>query len=148
MIIECRTWIYHWRSLLTCLGFSPQNPNKAKVTRRFLVVEGLYMNYGDIAPLPQLVSGEPTFSFLCMSVWSKAAGNYIYSWKLWFLFWKVKLKKKFKVRMFIDESLSFGVLGKTGRGITEHFGIPVSTWCIVSTLESKLCHPGKKENCH
>ena len=25
----------------------------------------------------------------------------------------------------MDESLSFGVLGKTGRGVTEHFGIPV-----------------------
>ena len=35
-----------------------QNPKKARVTRRFLVVEGLYMNYGDIAPLPKLVSGN------------------------------------------------------------------------------------------
>lgn len=36
------------------------------------------------------------------------------------------LKKKFKVRLFIDETLSFGVLGKTGRGVTEYFGVPVS----------------------
>uniref|UniRef100_A0A0P4VRT4 Serine palmitoyltransferase 1 n=1 Tax=Rhodnius neglectus TaxID=72488 RepID=A0A0P4VRT4_9HEMI len=34
------------------------------------------------------------------------------------------LKKKFKVRLFIDETLSFGVLGKTGRGVTEYFGVP------------------------
>jgi serine palmitoyltransferase len=29
------------------------------------------------------------------------------------------------VRLFIEESASFGVLGKTGRGVTEHFGISV-----------------------
>jgi len=26
------------------------------VTRRFLVLEGIYVNYGDIAPLPKIVS--------------------------------------------------------------------------------------------
>lgn len=35
-----------------------QNPAKAKVTRKFIVAEGLYVNYGDLAPLPQLVSGQ------------------------------------------------------------------------------------------
>ena len=48
-----------------------------------MVVEGLYQNYGDIAPLPQLVD----------------------------------LKFKYKVRLFIEESMSFGVLGKTGECI-------------------------------
>ncbi|NXD26735.1 SPTC1 palmitoyltransferase, partial [Spelaeornis formosus] len=33
-----------------------KNPRKARVTRRFIVVEGLYMNTGDICPLPELVS--------------------------------------------------------------------------------------------
>ena len=33
-----------------------QNPAKAKVTRKFIVAEGLYANYGDLAPLPQMVS--------------------------------------------------------------------------------------------
>ncbi|CAH3144417.1 unnamed protein product [Porites lobata] len=32
-----------------------KNPKKACVTRRFLVVEGIYVNYGDIAPLPKLI---------------------------------------------------------------------------------------------
>uniref|UniRef100_A0A803VVZ5 Serine palmitoyltransferase 1 n=1 Tax=Ficedula albicollis TaxID=59894 RepID=A0A803VVZ5_FICAL len=66
-----------------------KNPRKARVTRRFIVVEGLYMNTGDICPLPELI----------------------------------KLKYKYKVRIFLEESLSFGVLGEHGRGITEHFGI-------------------------
>ncbi|KAK2148894.1 hypothetical protein LSH36_476g00006 [Paralvinella palmiformis] len=68
-----------------------QNPKKAKVTRRFLVVEGLYMKYGDFCPLPKLV----------------------------------ELKWKYKVRIFLDETLSFGTLGATGRGITEHYGISI-----------------------
>ncbi|NXF37799.1 SPTC1 palmitoyltransferase, partial [Nyctibius bracteatus] len=33
-----------------------KNPRKARVTRRFIVVEGLYMNTGDVCPLPELVS--------------------------------------------------------------------------------------------
>lgn len=32
-----------------------KNPKKAKVTRRFLVIEGLYLNHGDICPLPKMV---------------------------------------------------------------------------------------------
>ncbi|NP_001413397.1 serine palmitoyltransferase 1 isoform 6 [Mus musculus] len=32
-----------------------KNPRKARVTRRFIVVEGLYMNTGTICPLPELV---------------------------------------------------------------------------------------------
>jgi serine palmitoyltransferase len=68
-----------------------KNPKKAKVTRRFLVVEGLYMNHGDICPLPEMI----------------------------------KLKNEYKVRIFVDETVSFAVLGKSGRGITEHFNIPV-----------------------
>lgn len=71
-----------------------QNPKKAKRTRRFLVIEGIYLNRGDICLLPQLIA----------------------------------LSKKYKLRVFIDESISFGTLGRTGRGVTEHFNIPVSTF--------------------
>ncbi len=34
-----------------------------------------------------------------------------------------KLKEKYKYRLVLDESLSFGVLGATGRGAAEHFGL-------------------------
>ncbi|CAB0005469.1 unnamed protein product, partial [Nesidiocoris tenuis] len=37
----------------------------------------------------------------------------------------MELKKKYKLRLFIDESISFGTLGQTGRGITEYFDVPV-----------------------
>uniref|UniRef100_A0AAX7V7B8 Serine palmitoyltransferase 1 n=1 Tax=Astatotilapia calliptera TaxID=8154 RepID=A0AAX7V7B8_ASTCA len=66
-----------------------KNPRKARVTRKFIVVEGLYINTADICPLPELV----------------------------------KLKYKYKVRIFLEESMSFGVLGDHGRGVTEHFGV-------------------------
>ena len=43
------------------------------------------------------------------------------------LLFQIELKNKFKVRIFIDEACSFGVLGAKGHGITEHYNIPVST---------------------
>ncbi|XP_013772766.1 serine palmitoyltransferase 1-like [Limulus polyphemus] len=86
------------RLLLEQDDLDKKNPKKAKVTRRFLVIEGLYMNYGDVCPLIELL----------------------------------ELKKRFKVRLFIDESCSFGVLGKNGRGVTEHFNIPVEDVDLIS----------------
>ncbi|XP_071857805.1 serine palmitoyltransferase subunit I [Bombus fervidus] len=67
-----------------------QNLKKAAKIKRFLIVEGIYMNTGNICPLPELVA-------LC---------------------------RQYKLRIFIDESISFGTLGKHGKGITEHFDVP------------------------
>ena len=36
--------------------------------------------------------------------------------------------------MFLEESLTFGVLGETGKGATEHFGIPVSLSALVRAV--------------
>uniref|UniRef100_A0AAR2LVK8 Serine palmitoyltransferase 1 n=1 Tax=Pygocentrus nattereri TaxID=42514 RepID=A0AAR2LVK8_PYGNA len=76
-----------------------KNPRKARVTRRFIVVEGLYMNTSDICPLPELVRN---------------------------------LKYKYKVRIFLEESMSFGVLGEHGRGVTEHFGVSIDDIDLIS----------------
>lgn len=67
-------------------------PKKAAKVKRFLIIEGIYMNTGNICPLPELVD-------LC---------------------------KKYKLRIFIDESISFGTIGQHGRGVTEYFNIPRS----------------------
>lgn len=75
-----------------------KNPRKARVTRRFIVVEGLYINTADVCPLPELV----------------------------------KLKYKYKVRLFLEESMSFGVLGEHGRGVTEHFGVNIDDIDLIS----------------
>lgn len=69
-----------------------RNPKRAAKTRRFLVAEAIYMNTGELCPLPALV----------------------------------ELRKRYKLRMFLDESVSFGVLGKGGRGLIEHFNVDVS----------------------
>ncbi|KAI3382184.1 hypothetical protein SNEBB_008845 [Seison nebaliae] len=37
----------------------------------------------------------------------------------------VKLKYEFKFRIFLDESISIGTLGRTGRGVTEHLHVPI-----------------------
>lgn len=38
----------------------------------------------------------------------------------------VELRKKYKLRLFLDETISFGTLGENGRGLTEHFNVHVS----------------------
>uniref|UniRef100_A0A0K0DWU0 Serine palmitoyltransferase 1 n=1 Tax=Strongyloides stercoralis TaxID=6248 RepID=A0A0K0DWU0_STRER len=55
----------------------------------------------------------------------------------------LKLKWKYKVRVFVDESLSFGVLGKTGRGITEHFNVNIiEVDMIMASLENAFASTG------
>jgi serine palmitoyltransferase len=43
----------------------------------------------------------------------------------------VALCEKYFFRLFLDESFSFGVLGATGRGITEHYDVKVSDVAII-----------------
>uniref|UniRef100_A0A8C1H329 Serine palmitoyltransferase 1 n=1 Tax=Cyprinus carpio carpio TaxID=630221 RepID=A0A8C1H329_CYPCA len=86
-----------------------KNPRKAKVIRRFIVIEGLYINTADLCPLPELV----------------------------------KLKYKYKVRIFLEESMSFGVLGEHGRGVTEHFGVNIDDIDLISAnMENALASIG------
>lgn len=66
-----------------------KNPKKAAKMRRFLVVEGIYMNTGEMCPLRELV----------------------------------QLRSKHKLRLFLDETVSFGAVGKHGRGLTELLGV-------------------------
>ncbi|CAC5423805.1 SPT [Mytilus coruscus] len=97
------------RLLLVQQDEDRKNPKKAKVTRRFLVVEGLYFNHGDICPLPKIV----------------------------------ELKWKYKLRLFVEESFSFGVLGANGRGITEHYNISVDEVdLIAASLENSIGSTG------
>ena len=76
--------------LMKQAAIDDRNPNRASKIKRFLIVEGIYMNTGKICPLPDLVL----------------------------------LREKYKLRIFIDESISFGTLGAHGKGVTEHFNVP------------------------
>ncbi|XP_063583301.1 uncharacterized protein LOC100436909 [Pongo abelii] len=55
----------------------------------------------------------------------------------------VKLKYKYKARIFLEESLSFGVLGEHGRGVTEHYGINIDDIDLISAnMENALASIG------
>ncbi|KAF9365307.1 serine palmitoyltransferase component [Mortierella sp. NVP85] len=82
---------------------------KRPLTRRFIVTEGLFQNYGDIAPLDKIM----------------------------------ELKHKYKYRVILDESNSFGLLGKTGRGVTELFNIsPKDIDMIVGSMANAFSAAG------
>ncbi|TYJ52495.1 hypothetical protein B9479_006889 [Cryptococcus floricola] len=63
-----------------------------KLTKMFIVAEGIFENDGMMLDLPKVI----------------------------------ELKKKFKYRLILDESQSFGMIGQHGRGLTEYFGIPAT----------------------
>ncbi|XP_047057014.1 long chain base biosynthesis protein 1a-like [Lolium rigidum] len=66
--------------------------------RRYIVVESIYQNSGQIAPLDEIVN----------------------------------LKEKYRFRVILEESHSFGVLGKSGRGLAEQYGVPVDKIDIIT----------------
>lgn len=82
---------------------------KKPLNRRFVVVEGLYHNTGDIAPLRDIV----------------------------------RVKNEYKFRLIVDESLSLGVLGATGRGAAEHCGVdPDDVDIIAASLGNAVASIG------
>lgn len=50
----------------------------------------------------------------------------------------MELKEKYCFRIFLDDSYGIGVLGKTGRGTCEHYGIPVR--CCMAYMNTH-CSP-------
>jgi serine palmitoyltransferase len=42
---------------------------------------------------------------------------------------QIELKLKYKYRLILDESVSFGSVGRTGRGLTELYNVPVRSYC-------------------
>lgn len=86
-----------------------QEQARKKLTRRFIVTEGLFETTGDCNDLPKLI----------------------------------ELKEKYKFRIILDETWSFGVLGRTGRGLTEAQNVdPSQVDMIVGSLSGPLCAGG------
>lgn len=55
----------------------------------------------------------------------------------------MKLKEEFFYRLILDESTSFGVMGATGRGVTEHYGIDITEVEVLTvSLDTTLCSVG------
>ena len=53
------------------------------------------------------------------------------------------MKLRYKFRLILDETWSFGTLGRTGRGITEHQNVdPEEVDMIVGSLAGPICSGG------
>lgn len=90
-------------------GVAKEQARARKLTRRFLITEGLSEIMGDTADLPLLV----------------------------------ELKERYKFRIILDETWSFGVLGRTGRGLTEAQNVdPQQIDMIIGSLSGPLCAGG------
>ncbi|KAK1326081.1 Long chain base biosynthesis protein 1b [Acorus calamus] len=85
-------------SLESTLEKFTRGNRRAEKIRRYIVVEALYQNSGQIAPLDAIV----------------------------------KLKEKYRFRVMLEESHSFGVLGASGRGLSEHYGVPIEKIDIIT----------------
>ncbi|XP_077234031.1 long-chain base1 [Tasmannia lanceolata] len=87
-------------SLESTLEKVTRENRRVKKLRRYIVVEAVYQNSGQIAPLDVIV----------------------------------RLKEKYKFRVVLDESNSFGVLGSSGRGLSEYFGLPIGNIDIITAV--------------
>ncbi|EJD01815.1 serine palmitoyltransferase [Fomitiporia mediterranea MF3/22] len=55
----------------------------------------------------------------------------------------IELKEKYKFRLVVDESFSFGSVGRTGRGLTELYNVPASSVdIIIGSIAKSLCSSG------
>lgn len=90
-------------------GVAKEQAKAKKLTRRFIVTEGLFETVGDATDLPRLI----------------------------------ELKERYKFRIILDETWSFGVLGRTGRGLTEAQNVdPQQVDMIIGSLAGPLCAGG------
>ena len=51
----------------------------------------------------------------------------------------VEFRNKYRTPIFLEESLSFGVLGEHGRGATEHWGLEVTHYTLVKGVVINGC---------
>ncbi len=54
----------------------------------------------------------------------------------------VELKKKFGVRLMVDDAHGIGVMGENGRGTSEHFGVEDETDLVMGTFSKALATVG------
>ncbi|KAB2576146.1 Aminotransferase class I/classII [Lasiodiplodia theobromae] len=104
-------WFEHndMEDLEKVLAKTVKEQARKPLTRRFIITEGLFENFGDMADLPKLI----------------------------------ELKLKYKFRLILDETWSYGVLGRTGRGLTEAQNVDATEVdMIIGSLAGPLCAGG------
>lgn len=56
---------------------------------------------------------------------------------------QIELKQKYKYRLILDETFSFGTVGRTGRGLTELYNVPASEVdMLLGSAATSLCSGG------
>lgn len=56
---------------------------------------------------------------------------------------QIELKHKYKYRLILDETFSFGTVGRTGRGLTELYNVPASEVdMLIGSVATSLCSAG------
>ncbi|KAL1630950.1 serine palmitoyltransferase component [Neofusicoccum ribis] len=104
-------WFEHndMEDLQRVLAKTVKEQARKPLTRRFIITEGLFENFGDMADLPKLI----------------------------------ELKLKYKFRLILDETWSYGVLGRTGRGLTEAQNVDATEVdMLIGSLAGPLCAGG------
>lgn len=86
-------------SLESTLERITRGNKRAKRLRRYIVIESIYQNSGQVAPLDAII----------------------------------RLKEKYLFRVILDESHSFGALGASGRGLSEHYNVPIGKIDIITS---------------
>lgn len=86
---------------------------KPTASRRFIVTEGVFEADGSMVNLPKVVCPRSPLT----TDTRRYADDPCRA--------QMELKHKYKYRLILDETWSFGAVGKTGRGVTEVFDIPV-----------------------
>lgn len=121
-----------WDDLENVMRQVAQDQKKQKkLTRRFLVAEGLSETTGASIDLPRMVR---------IGTCAQNSPHYMLTLCL---IAQIELKEKYKFRMILDETWSFGVLGRTGRGVTEAQNVdPAQVDMIIGSLAGPLCAGG------
>lgn len=105
---------------------------RGPLTRRFIITEGIFQRDGAMSDLPKLVRSPSDNSTTRPSLGMHAD-----------ICAQIELKQKYKYRLILDESYSFGAVGRTGRGLTEIYNVPASKVdMILGSCAIGLCAGG------
>jgi serine palmitoyltransferase len=99
---------------------------RGPLTRRFIITEGIFEKDGAMTDLPKLVCT------MCATLLHLDR-----------IIPQVELKYRKKYRLILDESISFGTVGRTGRGLTELYNVPATKVdMLVGSMAIGLCAGG------
>jgi serine palmitoyltransferase len=114
-------------SLASTLEKLTHGNKRTEKIRRYIVVEAIYQVCSLLMNSFLLRNTLTEFvSKVCLLFWIQNSGQIAPLDEI------VRLKEKYRFRVILEESHSFGVLGKSGRGLAEHYGVPIEKIDIIT----------------